>query len=505
MVDILNKARIYEKENERKIDALRPSFHLTPRVGWMNDPNGFCYYKGQYHMFYQYHPYDNHWGPMHWGHAVSCDLLHWEYLPVVLAPDKEYDKRGCFSGSAVELSDGRHLIMYTGVSEMTLEDGTTTECQTQCVAVGDGLEYVKYENNPVLTSKDVPKGGSHIDFRDPKLWMAEDGTIYCLIGNRSSDTSGQMLLYKSMDGFKWEFVRILVKNGNSFGKMWECPDFFLQDDKWVLLTSPQDMEAVPGKYNSGNGTLALIGSWDGENSDFRPEMNHCIDNGIDFYAPQTVIAPDKRRIMIGWMQNWDTCNSYVPSDKWCGQMTIPREVFVKDGRLYQVPAREIEKLRKGQAVVQNLKLCGEYSDDSLKGRCLDMLVKVRPLDLDECGDLEIRFFAKDDATKGTEDESYYAFIGYDHIRSEVTLSREYTGVRRAILNSTTCKIDGPCNGELEFRIILDKYSAEIFINGGRYAMTINVYNNEEYDGISIRSDKEAVVDITKYDLEGGML
>ena len=116
--------------------------------------------------------------------------------------------------------------------------------------------------------------------------------------------------------------------------------------------------------------------------------------------------------MIGWMQNWDTCNSYVPSDKWCGQMTIPREVFVKDGRLYQVPAREIEKLRKGQTVVWNQKICGEYSDDSLKVRCLDMLVKVRPLDLDEYGDLEIRFFSKDDAIKGSCDESYYGSDAY---------------------------------------------------------------------------------------------
>lgn len=512
MEDILNKARIYEKENEGKIDKERPSFHLTPRVGWMNDPNGFCYYKGQYHMFYQYHPYDNHWGPMHWGHAVSSDLLHWEYLPVALAPDKEYDKRGCFSGSAVELPDGRHLIMYTGVSEKTGPDGSKTECQTQCVAVGDGVEYVKYENNPVLTSEDVPEGGSYIDFRDPKLWVSEDGTIYCIVGNRSSDTSGQMLLYKSMDGFKWEFVRILVRNRNSFGKMWECPDFFCQNGEWVLLTSPQDMKAVPGRYNSGNGTLALIGRWDTKDSEFVPEHDQCIDNGIDYYAPQTVLTPDGRRIMIGWMQNWDTCNSYVPSDKWCGQMAIPREVCVKDGRMYQTPSKEVENLRGDLNSVLNMKLNGSYSADILNGRKVDLTVKVKPSGEHSYDDFEIRFFeGKDNASASTSkdkapesaskaDDTNYAFVKYDARKSEVTLSREYAGIRRAIVNKTSCKVDD-MNGQIEFRIILDKYSAEVFINGGRYAMTMNVYNDLSCDKISFRSHGEAVVDILKYDLD----
>ena len=494
MEDILTKARLYEKENESTIDEQRPFFHLTPRIGWMNDPNGFCYYKGQYHMFYQYHPYDNHWGPMHWGHAVSNDLIKWEYLPAALAPDKEYDKNGCFSGSAVELPDGRLLIMYTGVSEMTDSDGNKTDCQTQCVATFDGNEFVKYENNPVLTDKDVPEGGSYIDFRDPRLWISPDGIIYCLVGNRSSDTSGQMLLYKSADGFKWEFVSILVKNGNSFGKMWECPDFFCQNNEWVLLTSPQDMEAVPGKYNSGNGTLALIGNWSGEGCEFEPKFNQCIDNGIDFYAPQTVMAPDGRRIMIGWMQNWDTCNSYTPSDKWCGQMSIPREVTVKDGRLCQLPSREIESFRDKAVLISDLKLNGTYKDESLNAREADLTVNVKTSGNGIISGFEIRFFEGRNASDNKEE---YAFLRYDAQKSEVILSREFTGVRRAIVNRSSCRVDDG-KGEIEFRMILDKYSAEVFINGGKYAMTMNVYNNLSYDGISIVSEGEVLVDIEKY-------
>ena len=181
---ILRDARKYEMEMERKIAGEhRPVFHLSSRVGWMNDPNGFSFYKGEYHMFYQYHPYSPFWGPMHWGHAVSRDLLHWEHLPAALAPDMEYDRDGCFSGSAVVLPDGRHLLMYTGVSKEVQPDGSTKEVQTQCLAVGDGMDYEKYVGNPVLDKAALPEGGSKYDFRDPKLWRKQDGSYLCVTGN----------------------------------------------------------------------------------------------------------------------------------------------------------------------------------------------------------------------------------------------------------------------------------------------------------------------------------
>ena len=146
MSDALERAREYELAAERDIaPAERPLFHLSARCGWMNDPNGFSFYNGQYHLFYQYHPYTSHWGPMHWGHAVSRDLLHWEYLPAALAPDTAYDGGGCFSGSAATLPDGRHLLMYTGVSK----DGVRKK-QTQNLAVGDGRDYQKLPQNPVI-------------------------------------------------------------------------------------------------------------------------------------------------------------------------------------------------------------------------------------------------------------------------------------------------------------------------------------------------------------------
>ena len=193
----LREARKYEETVEKSIaKEERPDFHLCSRVGWMNDPNGFCYYNGMYHLFYQYYPYESKWGPMHWGHAVSEDMLHWQYLPAAMAPDETYDREGCFSGSAIALPDGRQLLMYTGVVRETREDGSVSERQRQCVATGDGVDYVKYAENPVLTEEDLPQGSSRVDFRDPKVWRGDDGNYYAVVGNRPADGSGQSALFQ---------------------------------------------------------------------------------------------------------------------------------------------------------------------------------------------------------------------------------------------------------------------------------------------------------------------
>ena len=224
--DKLKKAREYEVRKEKEIAPdKRPAFHLTPRVGWMNDPNGFSYHNGEYHLFYQYHPYDTNWGPMHWGHAVSKDLLKWEYCPTALAPDESYDNFGCFSGSADTLDDGRQILMYTGVQNTKDEDGKEIVFQTQCIAVGDGTNFEKYEKNPVITADALPEGASKIDFRDPKIWKEKDGTFRCVVGSRPADGSGQILLYSSKDGFSWNFEQILIQNKKSFWKNVGVPGF----------------------------------------------------------------------------------------------------------------------------------------------------------------------------------------------------------------------------------------------------------------------------------------
>ena len=518
-------ARAYEKEAGGKIgEGARPKFHFSPYVGWTNDPNGFSYYKGEYHLFYQSNPYNTVWDSMHWGHAVSRDLLHWEYLPAAMAPDEAYDDAGCFSGSALELDDGRHLLMYTGVHKEGGDHGE--ELQTQCIAVGDGLDYKKYENNPVLDASVLPEGFSRNDFRDPKIWRREDGSYACVVGARrkiSPDAEndmcgegagdgkngvsgedgqqdpiglGAILLFGSPDGFSWKFESILVENDGRFGRMWECPDFFELDGKHVLLCSPQDMLPEGFEYHNGNGTLCLIGSYDEETKKFSFEKNQTIDYGIDFYAAQTTLAPDGRRIMIAWMQNWDTCDQNgAKRRKWFGQMSLPRELSIRDGRLYQQPVRELELYRSNPVEHHKVGFEGELSLDGVEGRLVDMELIVRRK---EGADPYKKF-----AVRFAQNEQYRTSISYRPYESILKIDRKFSGSRRAYIHQRRSLVPEK-NGELKLRIILDRFSVEVFINDGEQVMTATVMTDVSAKGISFFADGEVVMDVTKYELFGDM-
>ncbi|GFI15000.1 sucrose-6-phosphate hydrolase [Lachnospiraceae bacterium] len=488
----LREARKYEETAEKVIKKEeRPDFHLSVRTGWLNDPNGFSYYRGEYHLFYQYYPYESKWGSMHWGHAVSKDLLHWEYLPAALAPDEKYDKDGCFSGSAVVLPDGRHLLMYTGVVKEHQADDVFCDVQTQCLAVGDGVDYEKYGMNPVLDWRDLPKGASRYDFRDPKMWQEKDGTYYCVAGNRPADGSGQILLYMSKDGFKWEFKSILAANHNRFGKMWECPDFFELDGTWVLLTSPQDMLPKGFEYHNGNGTLCLIGDYDRETYTFKEKKDQAVDYGIDFYAPQTVLSPDGRRIMIGWMQNWDACNLRSPEEPWFGQMSIPRELSVKNGRLYQWPVRELDGMRSNKTEYRNISFSGTISLEGVKGRRVDMELALRPGD-------EENLYQKF-AVRFAQNEQYQTSLSFRPRESILKVDRKFSGSRRAIIHQRRCLVNST-GGRIKMRIILDRFSVEVFVNDGEHVLTATMYTEQEADGISFFGDGDVDMDVVKYDL-----
>lgn len=488
----LREARKYEEASEKMIKKEdRPDFHLSVRTGWMNDPNGFSYYNGNYHMFYQYYPYDSIWGPMHWGHAVSKDLLHWKYLPAALAPDEIYDRDGCFSGSAIDLPDGRQLLMYTGVLQERKLNGGVCDIQTQCLAVGDGVDYEKYEKNPVLDASDLPEGSSHSDFRDPKMWRKKDGTYCCIVGSRPADGSGQILLFTSQDGFAWSFKKVFVANHNRFGKMWECPDFFVLDGKGVLLTSPQDMLPQGFEYHNGNGTLCLIGEYDEETDTFTEERDQSIDYGIDFYAPQTVLTPDGRRVMIGWMQNWDTCTFRSPKVSWFGQMTLPRELSIKDGRLYQWPIRELDFMRKNKVEYQDITVSGTISLEKINGRRVDIEMSIRPGDTE---DLYQKF-----AIRFAQNEQYQTALSFRPRESILKIDRKFAGSRRAIIHQRRCQVNSS-NGELKMRIILDRFSVEVFVNNGEHVLTSVIFTEQSADKISFFADGIVKMDIVKYDL-----
>ena len=493
MSKALQEAREYELEREAQISVdERPAFHLSARVGWMNDPNGFSVYNDMYHMFYQFHPYDSHWGPMHWGHAVSKDLLHWEYLPTALAPDEDYDKDGCYSGNAITLPDGRQMLMYTGMSYETDENGERKELQVQALAFGDGRDYEKYDHNPILTEADLPEGGSPYAFRDPKLWQCKDGTYRALIANDVKGCGGQMLMYRSDDAIHWEYSHALVKNHYRIGMMWECPDFFELDGRHVLLGSAQDMLPDGLEYHNGNGTFYAIGTYDESTEQFVWESDHTVDYGIDFYAPQTILTPDGRRVMMGWMQNWDTCNLRTESIPWYGQMSLPRELFIRDGLLCQRPVREFDALHGKETTYKDIRVDNtEITLPGIDGRFIDLTVHVKATNPKK----EYRKFA----IRFARDSRFHTGFSFRPHEGSVKIDRKASGSRRAIIHQRRAYVNHN-NGEITYRLILDRFSSEIFINDGEKVLSATIYTDISADGISFFADGDVTMDVTKYEL-----
>lgn len=478
----LRRARAYEARLGALISpAERPLFHLTPTTGWLNDPNGFSVYRGEYHLFYQYHPYSTSWGPMHWGHCKSRDLLRWERLPAALAPDQPYDRDGCFSGSAAETPDGRHLLMYTG---RRLEEGR--EVQAQCLAVGNGENYEKLSANPVITGEQLPPGGSAQDFRDPKLWR--DGSRwYAVAGNRAGDGSGEVLLYSSEDLERWRLEGALDRSANQWGKMWECPDFFSLDGQSILLVSPQELEAPGPEFHNGQEVLCILGGLDGGGRFIRQSISP-VDQGLDFYAPQTALLPDGRRVMIGWMQAAGEPSCYVPKgQKWFGQLTLPRELSVRDGRLLQSPVCELEAWRKERVSYENVPLSGSLTLPGVSGRTLDMKIALR---------------CRGDGTftlKFAQDGHRFTALCFQSGPNLLTLDRTYSGFPCNLVHRRTVPVRDRA-GELELRLILDRFSVEVFVNGGEQVLSATLYTPQEADGISFHAQGRAEMDLERYRL-----
>ena len=485
---ILQKARDYEEEHSAAISAAeRPAYHLTPYVGWMNDPNGFSFYHGKYHLFYQYNPYATQWGPMHWGHAVSTDLLHWEYLPCAIAPDSTSDNGpGCFSGSATELDDGRQLLLYTSVVSEKQPNGEMRDIQTQSVAVGDGLDYEKPACNPVLTQKDLAEGYSKFDFRDPKIWKEND-TYYLIVGNKNDNQVGQVVLCSSKNLTDWKFETILASNENGdIGTMWECPDFFALKDKHVLICSPQDMKARKYEFHNGHNSVYFLGDYDANRCRFSKEQPHTLDYGMDFYAPQTTELPDGRRIMIAWMKSWDAC--VIPnSQDWQGMMTFPRELEIKENRIWQNPVKELENYYQNPCCYEHTEIEGETVLAGVEGRTIDLTVTLE--------DGENTIFS----IKLAADSEYETSYTYNKETRLLEIDRTYCGVTKDVVCVRKFRIEDPA-GLKKMRFILDYHSIELFINDGQQTATTAICTPLNAKDIYFFSDKKMTMSVEKHDI-----
>lgn len=516
----LQKAREYEAKACEKVAAEeRPLLHFSPRTGWLNDPNGFSYYGGRYHLFYQYHPYSSYWGPMHWGHAVSSDLISWEYLPAAMAPDTYYDGAGCFSGSAITLPDGRQLLMYTGCSRIDIdEDGRWA--QTQCIAVSEGTgedagEYRKYGKNPVITGRDLPPGGDTYEFRDPYIWKASDGSYRAIVANanREGGRAAQLCLFKSPDAFDWEFDRVMFEDWRRIGIMWECPNLFELGGRHILIASPMDMEMEDAegsvRFPKGNNVCYMTGDYDEETGEFTPHLSrahelrapdaaatyHPVDCGLDFYAPQVMKAPDGRCIMIGWMQDPSTANVHDEEEfRIFGQMTVPRELALVNGRLVQRPVREIEAYRKGQTVSASIRLDSETRMiEGVSGRVLDLELEISPETVSAAGSCSLDEFV----IRFARDYEHCVELSYRPDSSVLTVDRSRSGQPEEITKRRSIRIRDR-QGSVSLRILLDRWSAEVFINGGEQVMSVTYYTPMEAQDITFSAEGSALLDVTAY-------
>lgn len=411
-----------DKREKYSKDTYRGLFHYSPRVGWINDPNGFCSKDNKLHLFSQYHPYSSEWGPMHWYHATSQDGFDWKFEGIALAPNEEYDHEGCFSGTSLVEGDV-HRIYYTGVA-----DGK----QQQCLAVFDEENFIKHENNPIVPESMIPEQFDCKNVRDPKVFI-HDGLYYMLLGT-NRDKGGTIICFKSQDGISFEYAGEVLHSEENEGGVYECPDFVAVDGKTFLIFSPQ-FKAPEGEqfHNIFSSVYCEIELGDV----FKVGPLVELDFGFDFYAPQTTIH-NGQPILMAWMSMWDT-KYPLENQGWKNQMTIPRKLMVKDGALCQyVDQQQIDSI--------NLKV----DKDSVYGVYQFETVNEFKLEL----------------------ENEYSFI-YDGTKMVVSRDKDkYKNVSKNEDSSTRTITDTIT----KLIICIDKSSVEIFINDS-YSVTVCVYSD----------------------------
>ena len=474
----------------------RLGYHLMAPSGWINDPNGFCYFKGYYHIFYQYHPYSAQWGPMHWGHARSKDLVHWESLPAALIPGDPEDKDGCFSGSAV-IKDDTMYLFYTG--HHYYGDGDPEHFwQNQNLAYShDGLHFQKYAENPIIAT--APEDNTH-HFRDPKVWMHENA-YYMILGSQNLQNLGRAILYRSKDLKRWEYVCAMSDSEHieTEGFMWECPDFFHLNGKDVLLFSPQGIKESPKAHLNLYNLGYFVGDLDYTTGKYHRGEFKELDKGFDFYATQTMETPDGRRIAFAWMAMWES-NMPEQKDGWAGALTIPRELTLKEDHLYMQPVKELAALRKDEGRYQLISHPQKAQISSFypyveailkiqsdKASTDPSVVATEILNKD---DLDFQLSLKNSA------EEAIVTLSYKHALQEFTLTRNDREDARfgSIM---------PAN-VIDLQLFIDKSSLEIFINGGETVFSTRFYS-EEPVALWVESTSLIQLEATVYELHNDVI
>lgn len=473
-------------------EKYRPQLHFSPPGAWMNDPNGMVYFEGEYHLFYQHYPDSTVWGPMHWGHAVSEDLVHWTNLPIALYPDS---LGYIFSGSAVidhqntsGLGDGVHPPMIAIFTYHAPEGQAAgrTDFQNQGIAYSHdkGRTWHKYSKNPVLKSQGKP------DFRDPKVWWHEASRAWIMV----LAVRDHVEFYKSKNLTGWEFLSEFGADAGAHGGVWECPDLVelglpgSSEKKSVLIVNIN-----PGGPNGGSATQYFIGNFDGTR--FKNESNEVnwADYGKDNYAGVTWSNNEKdgRTLFIGWMSNWQYAN-IVPTEAWRSAMTIARELTLVNTsqglKLASKPVAELEKLVAGEAkIFQSVLDKADTVSDKLT---LDSPLSMIGLSVDRDAadaDFEIEI---------SNSKNERLLIHFNGAKNEFTIDKTKSG-----LTAFSGDFPGVHYGKraandkpLSLTLILDVASLEMFADGGSLVMTETFFPTADFTDIKLRSRGGVVVD-----------
>jgi fructan beta-fructosidase len=451
----------------------RPLFHFTPSAHWMNDPNGLVFYNNKYHLFYQYYPDSTVWGPMHWGHAISTDLIHWTHKPIALYPDS---LGYIFSGSAVADVDNTSGFGKDGkvplVAIFTHHDPEGEKAgkhnfQNQSIAYSndDGETWIKYDSNPVLKNPGLR------DFRDPKVSWYEPMKKWIM----TLATLDRITFFSSPDLKNWKRESEFGENVGAHGGVWECPDLFplKHDGKdiWILLVSIN-----PGGPNGGSATQYFTGQFDGHTFSPYQTDTRWIDYGPDDYAGVTWSNTGDRRIFLGWMSNWQYANA-VPTIKWRSASTLPRELSLQkiNGKYY------ISSTLPREA-------------DVLKGDKIDIHDYTAKLDGGAMLHLAIGKL-NDFSIVLSNDSSQRTVIGFDKPKNEYYIDRTASG-KTSFEKGFASRTVAPrvaVTDSADITLVIDVASVELFADKGTTVMTGIFFPDEDYDEITIVSkDKSAL-------------
>jgi len=328
-------------------DHYYPGWHLAPVTGLLNDPNGFIHFDGHYHLFYQWNALGCEHKHKCWGHWRSADLLHWQHQPIALMPDEAYDRSGCYSGSAVD-DDGVLTLIYTG--NVKFDDGTRTAWQ--CLAQQNSAAGFD-KLGPVIA---LPEGYTgHV--RDPKVWR-QGNHWYMVLGAQDRQLQGKVLLLRAENLQQWQLLGEIAGSGlgglGPAGYMWECPDMFTLGDSTYLICCPQGVAREEKRFLNSHPSAWLSGTLDDQTPAYHHGPLHELDAGFEFYAPQTTLTADGRRLLVGWMGTPDGEEMAQPTvaHHWIHQMTCLRELSSRDGKLCQQPIAELQALREAGKVYQ---------------------------------------------------------------------------------------------------------------------------------------------------------